>query len=588
MRVIQPESHGLAAEAAFARPRLARMTDALLLVTVLVLPVYPWLAAREPNWAPSLRLALGVALVAVVVMEARRQGRRALALTIVLILIAGLQVIAALRAPDLEYGVRELANWTLYLPVALLAWSSRRLALLAWGVSISGVILLLGALLQIEGHLGGAWGVPSAGDESLTRLTSFLQNPNDFGLAMALCAVVAIALALVSHGRRRAVLVALVCAFAFGVVASTSRGSLLALLLGCVALAIVRFRRRAVSQRRFAVAPVVLIVLLISVVTIGSIARDFRHSIAGVVVHGDASAQARLDRWSALVGEPLNPVFGSGYGGFAAALDRDPPELLLNPGAEEGLLGWVSLAERASISLVSSPVREGRGAVQLIGNGATSSLRIGIGGGRTSIIPGRRFRFSVAVNSSKPAIPVAASLSVIWQQRSSPRSVEIYGAQRFLDVPSWQVLSEEFAAPPAAEFATPVVTIATMRRSLLFYLDSARFRRVDPIFAPGSEPPIWALRGELTVDNSFLRLVLEEGLAGVVVFFAAFLVALSYRPSVSLPSTLLTALPVIVLTMLSVRALTADLVSQPLWSFLIWLSIGLVAAISSIRQDVTL
>ena len=551
------------------RRLLGWTTDVLLVATVFSLAIYPWAVAQLPELRPA-RVALGLVLAALVLDEALRAPRpRARLLWAALGALVLLQLVAVVRAPELRYGVYEFANWTLYLPLAMAVWSARRLVLVAAGVLAGGAVVLLGAGLQYVDVLGGTWGVATEEGVATERYTSFLQNPNDFGLVMALCTVIAAALAVYAGGWRRAPLIALVAAFGGGVVVSSSRGSLVALVLGCSALAIVMWR----SRRRAALA----VALLVAAVVAGSVLRDAGHSVVGAV-GGDPSLEARWDRWRLVTGgvEPVDALVGAGYGGFATALDRPLRNVILNPGAEEGDLGWMPLTGASPIAV--SPVAfEGGNSILVRSQAGSGRARLGLGGARTPVIPGRRYRFSALIGPTGPG--TWAQLSVKWYERATSGFAETAGTRSTLRLGEWKRVGRYFVAPAEAEFATPVVSIgASGPEPAGAYIDAARFARVEPIFAAGSRPPLWAIRRELTVDNSFLRLFLEEGVLGVLAIVAVILAAIRARRGFGAAIPLAGAVAAIVLTMLLVRGATADLLSQPLWAFLLWLSVGLVAA----------
>jgi O-Antigen ligase len=557
---------------------LGRVVDALLTFTVVLLAVYPWLAEQVPG-ASFGRVLLGAALSIAVLIEAtRRWSRSLLPMTVALAIVVCLQALALERAPDLTYGAREFLNWTLYLPVALAAWPWRRARLVAGAFLVAGVVLLAGAVAQRGGVLEGTWGVPSAGDDGITRFTSFLQNPNDFGLVMGLCVVLGSAMALRSVGRQRVCLALVVVLFALGVVASASRGSLLATLVGSAVLATVAWRSRAhrSSARSRLLGPAALVVLAF-VVLVGASVRDFDHSVPRSV-SGDESASQRLDRWRALLDGPLDPIVGSGYGGFAETLDRESQNLIIN-GSAEGLSAWGPLTGAEPLELESELVAEGSRSIRARGTAIGEPARVAIGTGRTPAIPERRYRFEVAVRPVETGSSREVRLSVKWHPRESADFVEEVGAVHMPALGRWRRVVAEVQAPAGTEFATGVVTIVpTPDRRASALLDDASFTRIDPIFLADAPAPLWALRRELTVDNSVLRLFLEEGVLGILAMLGVVGAALLTRTTVVPPDPLVHVLPFIALAMISVRALTVDLFSQPLWSFLIWLCLGLVAA----------
>jgi O-antigen ligase len=559
---------------------IERAADGLLFVLTIALPIYPWVAQTFPVWAPPLRLLLGAALAVAVIAEiVLRRVRALVPLAVVLLILAGVQVVAALRSPNSDYATRELLNWTLYLPLALVVWRLQRVMLVVYGLVLSGAVVVAGVVLQRFDVLGGTWGAAFEGGGT-RRYTSFLQNPNDLGLVMAIDAVVVVALIAHTRGRRAVLLGLLAGTFALAVVFSSSRGSLLAMLLGLAivtAVYVIAGRRHAGGSSKTRLGSVLVAGLIGVVVLGGSVVRDFRHSVFGAVIRGDASLETRVDRWRLLLAGPNDPMFGNGYGGFDDALDRNPRNLLRNPSAEEGLMAWGRLTGARELETVETPVYVGRRAVLLRGNRAGETARVGLGGADAPVIPGRRYRFSVALLSATPE-PEHARLSVKMRDRSTGEDSEVFGSTVELDDGAWTPASDEFVAPPNAEFAIPVVTLVAPTGVPSAYLDDVRLSRVSPTFLDGVDAPLWAVRRELGVDNSFLRMFLESGLLGLASLVAVLVVAVRTRPLFGLPSPIAIAIPYVVLVMVLTRALTVDIFSQPLWGFMFWTSVGLIAS----------
>jgi O-antigen ligase len=88
----------------------------------------------------------------------------------------------------------------------------------------------------------------------------------------------------------------------------------------------------------------------------------------------------------------------------------------------------------------------------------------------------------------------------------------------------------------------------------------------------------------LTVDNSWLKLYLEEGLIGVALLLGVFLVAI--RRTLATPTALSVTVGAL-LTLTLFRSLSVDVLDINPWNMYLWLMIGLAAAASRLAAEET-
>jgi hypothetical protein len=218
--------------------------------------------------------------------------------------------------------------------------------------------LLVGMMLQISGKLSGTWGgILTEGQNYnpvnsrwLQRYTSFLQNPNDFGLFMGCIALVLITVGFRAHVSRRILPVVGAVLALGGLALSSSRGGYLAFVVGFLYVAIAnRFRGALATCAIVAGAAVALVVISPRVATF---ARVTTSSLAGIVSGTDKSSEARVALWQANLEQVT--FAGLGYGGSRTAESArvDITDVKARMAARSGQTvdsGWLKLAVEEGI-----------------------------------------------------------------------------------------------------------------------------------------------------------------------------------------------------------------------------------------------
>jgi len=354
-----------------------RPIDIALALTILVLPVAPELNTLAGLGTP-LRLGLAALLFALIFAGGGRLARPTRSNGRWLVLAFALyQLVALLGSGNATYGAIRLINWVMFVPIVFVVWDSRLLRTAMAACFSAGVLLALGIALQYLGVLEGTWGgqllqgIAGAAPVYSLRYTSFMQNPNDLGLAMVSLTVAAL---LVSgapgHGPTwRGAFVGAACVMAAGLVLSGSRGALLTLPL--LSLYLVAVRRPWVILQLIGVVGLMTVgILTMSVTsptavtspTVPALAPSVAANIGSVVQIAkgeDASATVRLAGWWARISHAGNLLIGAGYGGYGQVQGIDMTQATqrstlygsttvdngwLKLGLEEGILGVVLLA----------------------------------------------------------------------------------------------------------------------------------------------------------------------------------------------------------------------------------------------------
>ena len=357
------------------RASTAAIGALLISLPLLILPFLPYLTSQDPR-ASYLRFVLAGAVIFGVALGVVRLRRRPLDVLGVLVLAFALYQVVLLAAGGFNtYSALRWAGWTIFIPVAFLAFSRTSERGLTVTALVGGALLIFGAILQVTGALPGdvgglRLGGSIADPEFARRYTSFAGNPNDFGLLMLCLAAVLFALA---HGARlpragRTTLLFGTLAAMVALLASSSRGAVLALIpVGAFVLYTVNVRRAASF---LAIGLVAVAVIVASVPALEVSVRRSLDSIPGILGENDPSSTARLWNWKTRLEETrASPLWGAGYGGYAPGIDfsgegvstRDERltigrTLTVDNGAlklwlEEGLLGLMLFAAILGISL---------------------------------------------------------------------------------------------------------------------------------------------------------------------------------------------------------------------------------------------
>ncbi len=342
-----------------------RPFDIALALTIVVLPVAPVLNDLA-GLGTVLRFGFAVALVVLIVAGGVPLARPTWGNGRWLVLAFGVfQLVALVGSGNAVYGGIRLGNWVMFMPIAVIAWDSRRLRVAAAALFSGAVLLALGIGMQFTGVLGGTWGgfllsgVGAVGPLYSIRYTSFFQNPNDLGLAM-LSLTLAALLLLGVPGRSAAWRLALMGGAGImtaGFVVSGSRAPLLGLPFVGLYLIAVR-RSRAVLQLLAVGGLVTIAILTMSPGLRESVAANLG-SVIQIVNGDDASATARLEVWSTRINGAGNLLVGAGYGGYTSVGATDVTQATqrsalyaaatvdnswLKLGLEEGIVGIALLA----------------------------------------------------------------------------------------------------------------------------------------------------------------------------------------------------------------------------------------------------
>lgn len=227
--------------------------------------------------------------------------------------------VASMVAPDLFLGVRQtiVVGAGLLLATAIATTASRRDArmLLSVFMAIGGIICAasLRSASQFDARYGSAL--------VLGRAQSIFAQPNDFGTFSALVMFVALGSLLGASRFRVGLASGVVAAVAgAGVVLSLSRGTWIGVALGSVALVVLLPERRRQLLMAGAVAIGGLAVLAVAGSSL--VPTDVVFERLDSLLRGNSNPyDNRPAIWREGVRQVLaNPVFGSGPGGFQAAL----------------------------------------------------------------------------------------------------------------------------------------------------------------------------------------------------------------------------------------------------------------------------
>ncbi len=317
------------------------LVDALLWLLVVLVPLVLLPGARDAFALPKLMLAgwLGLATVlALAVAAARGKGgdegapgvwshpARRPALMVVLPLLAAASVSWAFT-PHRAHAASAMADLAIA-GVVLLAWtaglSSRRLGRPLAGLLVPASLLALVAVFQFHDfHVFGF-----AGGEEMTRMgvTSLAGNPGHLGGFLALALVVGQAVLPRLAGWRRAAAVAALVLGAYGVAASLTLTSVLALAVGSAVVwwTLLPPGRAGLALAGLAVAGLVLVLAV----------TPLRERVQTVVTTGgdgqiNALLSGRLDGWrGALWMFEADPLTGVGPGAYVSEFNQAKLALL--------------------------------------------------------------------------------------------------------------------------------------------------------------------------------------------------------------------------------------------------------------------
>jgi O-antigen ligase len=325
-------------------------------------------------WAPSLGeagtiarfgLAVIVLIVAIVVALSRWQIRPLpTMLTCGLVILVVSLAISTVGAASANYGIARFLNWVMFIPILWLAYQRPNPRGIVFGVIVTGLFQMVGVFLQMAGLMKGTWGglltsgtTYNPGTSSwLTRYTSFIANPNNLALLLV-CAVIVLAACLLLKlpARLKLCCLALMGVFIYGIVQSGSRGGLVAVALGLIALCLFA------GKRGFVLGIVAVSAgLLIAQFAVSKELDRLVESFAEIISGTDASAAQRSGVWvERLQGPSGGLTLGSGFGGYAPSLFADQQGLNVDPEAakqatvdnswikimlESGLLGALGMA----------------------------------------------------------------------------------------------------------------------------------------------------------------------------------------------------------------------------------------------------
>lgn len=297
-------------------------------------------------WAPSLgsigtaaRFALAAfALMALVhSFSTTPPPRLDRSLRLGLFLLVLSLAISTISAASAGYGTARLINWVMFLPLLWLVIRKPDVKGAGFGIVATCVFQMIGVGLQVAGLMGGTWGGlltsgttynPETSDW-LKRYTGFIWNPNNLALILA-CGIIILAACMLGKvsARVRVSCLALMAIFAVGVIATGSRGGLVAVALGVGALLLFA------GRRGFALGIVTATLGISAYVVSGSAELDRIVQSFGEIISGtDASASQRsgvwIDRFQSADGASW--IIGNGFGGYAPdtfanqrGLDIDP------------------------------------------------------------------------------------------------------------------------------------------------------------------------------------------------------------------------------------------------------------------------
>ena len=279
-----------------------RPIDIALALALVSLPLAPFLNTFSPL-GTALRVGIAAGVIVLILAgriplqrDLRGRGRW------LILAFALFQLIPLLGAESVGYGLVQAVNWTMFMPLAFVAYDRRSQRTAVAFAAVSGVLLAVGAVLQALDVLGGTWaGFALSDGTPATRYTSFLLNPNDLGLWMLSLGVL---LGLVTRGRELPARAAgLIAVAACGVIVSLtlSRGAFIALAGVFLYLLLSGLPRRRLASVSGAALVGLLAIPLAVPATRESISVTLA-SLAAIAGGDDRSSTVRADRWSRLTG----------------------------------------------------------------------------------------------------------------------------------------------------------------------------------------------------------------------------------------------------------------------------------------------
>lgn len=285
-------------------------------------------------WAPSLGTAgtiarfgiAGVALAALIVISQKNEtplpALTKLGISVLILSLA----ISAVGAASSGYGAARILNWVMFIPLVWLVYRRPHVKGMIFGIVATCVFQMAGVGLQMAGFMGGTWGgLLTSGttynpetSSWLRRYTGFIANPNNLALLLA-CGVIVLAACLLSQitVRLKVACLALIGLFVVGVVMTGSRGGLVAVGLGLMALFIAA-GRRGVAAGILAASLALVALQLGPTEELDRVVVSFSEILSGT----DASASQRSDVWMTRLGaaNESDLALGSGFGGYAPSL----------------------------------------------------------------------------------------------------------------------------------------------------------------------------------------------------------------------------------------------------------------------------
>ncbi|HBY92775.1 MAG TPA: hypothetical protein DEP84_02240, partial [Chloroflexi bacterium] len=177
------------------------------------------------------------------------------------------------------------------------------------------------------------------------------------------------------------------------------------------------------------------------------------------------------------------------------------PNLVVNPGFEEGLAGWAQLTNGGlDVSVVVSPTHSGDASLQFASTSELPAFAAGAGD-PVPVVPGQRYRISAWWRSATGYVSATDGPPSLWQMtlwRGPYRTSGLYvqwldGDSRPLGDPqlavplhwnaaTWRLIRRELTAPADAAFARAVVA-ARLQAEETLWID-------DVAFVPSPEPDL--------------------------------------------------------------------------------------------------
>lgn len=296
-------------------------------------------------WAPALGMAgtvarFGLATVVIVTLSSvdkNKEPRLPGALRLGLAALVLSLLISTLGAASPAYGISRFLNWVMFLPLLWLAYYRPNPKGVVVGLVATGLFQMAGVGLQMAGLMQGTWGgLLTSGltynpetSKWLTRYTGFILNPNNLALVLA-CGVIALAACLLLEipVRLKMLCAGFIGLFAFGIIASGSRGGLVAVGLGLSLLFFAAGRRGILLSFLAAVASLLVIQFAASQ-ELDRLVSSFAEIASGT----DASSIQRSGIWLKRLGEASGGELfgGGGFGGYAPSLFGDQQGFLVDP-----------------------------------------------------------------------------------------------------------------------------------------------------------------------------------------------------------------------------------------------------------------